>query len=161
MQAEGYVGAPLLDSNGRCLGLICAIARAPLANPKLAEAVLQIFAERASTELERQQTDERWRGFVIHGNEAIIRLDLEHPISLNAPENEQIDHYYQHAFVADCNNQAAALFGLTDAAGLIGARLEQISPRTDPEQMDRLRAFIREGYRFSQVERKLAGHTIC
>jgi len=160
LNAEGYVGAPLLDSNGRCLGLICAITRAPLANPKLAEAVLQIFAERAAAELERQQSEERWRGFVTHGNEAIVRLDLERPISLSAPEDDQIDHYYQYAFVADCNNQAAALFGLADAAGLIGARLERISPRADPQQTDRLRAFIRQGYRFSQVERKLAGRTI-
>ena len=165
--AEGYVGAPLLDSNGRCLGLICAITREPLANPKLAEAVLQIFAERAAAELERQQyeetlahTEERWRGFVTHGNEAIVRVDLEHPISLDAPEDEQIEHYYQYAYVADCNDQAAALFGLADAAALIGARLERISPRSDPEQMERLRAFIRHGYQFSQVERKLAGRTI-
>ena len=160
MGAQGYVGAPLLDSSGRCLGLICAITRRPLANPKLAEAVLQIFAERAAAELERQQTEERWRGFVIHGNEAIFRLDLEQPISLDAPEDEQIEHYYQYAFVADCNDQAAVLFGLPDAAGFIGARLEQIGPRADPEQVDRLRTFIREGCRFSQVERKLAGRTI-
>ena len=167
MDAQGYVGAPLLDTNGRCLGLICAITREPLANPKLAEAVLQIFAERASAELERQEyeealahTEERWRGFVTHGNEAIVRVDLEHPISLNAPEDEQIEHYYQYAYVADANNQAATLFGLADAAALIGERLERISPRADPEQMDRLRAFIQHGYQFSQVERRLAGRTI-
>ena len=39
------------------------------------------------------------------------------------------------------------------------ARLKK-SAAPDPEQMDCLRAFIREGYRFSQVERKLAGNTI-
>ena len=32
--------------------------------------------------------------------------------------------------------------------------------RSDPEQMERLRAFIRHGYQFSQVERQLAGRTI-
>jgi hypothetical protein len=65
--------------------------------------VLQIFAERAAAELERQQFEEalahgeeRWRGFVTHGNEAIVRVDLERPISVDAPEDEQIDHYYQY-----------------------------------------------------------------
>ncbi len=158
--AQGYVGAPLLDSSGRCLGLICAITRAPLANPKLAEAVLQIFAERASAEMERQQTEERWRGFVTHGNEAMFRLDLEQPISLDAPEDEQIEHYYRYAYVADCNDQAAAVFGLANAGQLIGARLEVVSPRQDAEQMERLRAFVRAGHRFSQVERKLGGRTL-
>jgi transcriptional regulator with PAS, ATPase and Fis domain len=160
LHAEGYVGAPLLDSNGRCLGFICAVTRAPLANPKLAEAVLQIFAERASAELERQRTEERWRGFVTHSNEAMVRLDLEQPISLKAPEEEQIEHYYRYAYVADCNDQAATLFGLANAAQLIGARLELVSPRQDAEQMQRLRAFVRAGHRFSQVERMLAGRTL-
>jgi formate hydrogenlyase transcriptional activator len=167
LAAQGYVGAPLLDSNGHCLGLICALTREPLANPKLAEAVLRIFAERAAAEMERQQyeealehTEERWRGFVIHGNEAIVRVDLEHPLRLDASEDEQIEHFYQHAYVADCNNQAATLFGLADATALIGERLERISPRDDPEQIERLLAFIREGHQFSQVERNLAGRTI-
>ncbi len=160
LNAEGYVGAPLLDSNGRCLGLICAITRAPLANPKLAEAVLQIFAERAAAEMERQQTEERWRGFVTHGNEAIFRLDLEQPISLDAPEDAQIEHYYRYAYVADCNDQAATVFGLPNAAALIGARLELVSARQDADQMARLRAFIRAGHHFSQVERPLGQRTL-
>ena len=119
MGAEGYVGAPLVGSNGRCLGLICAITRQPLANPRLAEAVLQIFAERAAAELERQEHEEalaraeqRSREFVTHGNEAMIRVALEQPISLDVSEDEQIEHFYRYAYIADCNDQAAVLFGL-------------------------------------------------
>jgi sensor histidine kinase regulating citrate/malate metabolism len=43
---------------------------------------------------------------------------------------------------------------------LTGERLERISPREDPDQFERLRAFVRTGHQFSQVERKLAGRTI-
>jgi transcriptional regulator with PAS, ATPase and Fis domain len=167
MGAEGYVGAPLTDSTGRCIGLICAITRRPLENPKLAEAVLQIFAERAAAELERKEyeealagTERRWHDFVTHSNEAVIHVVLEQPISMDATEDEQIEHFYHHAYVADCNDQAAALFGLAAATGLIGARLEMISPRADTEQIERLRAFVRAGWRFSQVERNFAGRTI-
>ncbi len=167
MGAEGYVGAPLVASNGVPLGLISAITCQPLANPKLAEAVLQIFASRAGAEMERLEheealarTEQRWRDFVTHSNEAMARIALKQPISLEAPEDEQIEHYYQHAFVADCNDQAAALFGFASAEGLIGAGLETISPRSDPEQMQRLRAFVKDGHRFSQVERVFAGRTL-
>jgi len=166
MGAEGYVGSPLVDSNGRCLGLICAITRRPFAKPQLAEAVLQIFAERAAAELERQEHEEalaraeqRWHDFVIHGNEAMVRVALEQPISLDASEDEKIELAYRYGYVVDSNHQAAALFGLDNAAGLIGARLETISPRLDPEQMERLRAFFRAGCRFSQVERIFSGRT--
>ena len=58
MDAQGYAGVPLVDSGGRWLGLICALTRRPLANPKLAEALLKIFAIRASSELERKNYEE-------------------------------------------------------------------------------------------------------
>lgn len=167
MGAEGYVGCPLLDSNGKCLGLICAVTREPLTNLALAEGALQIFAQRAAAELERKQyeealerTEQRWRDFVVHSNEAVLRVTLEEPVSKEVSEDEQIEHFHRYAYVADCNDQAAALFGLAGKEGLIGAPLEIISPRADPEQNHRLRVFIRDGWRFSQMERKMAGRTI-
>lgn len=167
MGAEGYVGAALLASNGNSLGLISAITCQPLANPKLAQAVLQIFASRAAAEMERVEhqemlarTEQRWRDFVIHGNEAMVRVAMKEPIALDAPEDQQVEHFYRYAYVADCNDQAAALFGLASATELIGAGLELLSPRSDPEQMERLRAFIKDGHRLSQVERPFAGRTL-
>jgi transcriptional regulator of acetoin/glycerol metabolism len=165
--AEGFVGSPLLDSSGRCLGLICAITQRALANPKRAEALLKIFATRASTELERKNyeealahSEERFRAFVVHGNEGVLWLKLEQPVSLDAPEDEQIEHYYRHAVVADCNDQAARLFGSASAEGLIGAPLEAITPRSEPGQMERMRAGIRSGWNSSQVERTLGGRDL-
>ena len=160
--AEGYVGSPMIDSSGRCLGLICAITREPLANPKLAETLLTIFAASAEAELERKNyedalahSEERFRAFVDHGNEGVMWIRLEQPISMDRPEDEQIEHYYRYGYVADCNDQAARLFGYSGAEALIGRRLEAVSPRADPEQIERLRAGIRNGWNFSQVERSL------
>ena len=165
--AEGYVGSPLIDSEGRCHGLICAMTRQPPANPKLAEAVLQIFAERATAELQRQEYEEalaraeqRSRDFVTHGNEAMFRFALEQPIPLNAAEDEQLERAYRYGYVADCNEQAAAMFGFASAAALSGARLEAISPRAEEDQNGRIRTFIRSGCRFSTMERTLAGRRI-
>jgi formate hydrogenlyase transcriptional activator len=160
-------GVPLVDSGGRGLGLICALTRRPLANPKLAEALLKIFAIRASSELERKNDEEalarseqRLRDFVERGKEAIVRVDLEQPIPLDLPEDEQIELAYRYGYVADCNDQAARLFDRNDASELIGARLESVAPRGDPEQIERLRAGFRVGWKNSQVERTLRGRTL-
>ena len=125
----------MVDSNGRCLGLIFAITKKPLENPKLAEALLAIFATRAGTELERKnyedalaRSEERFRAFVVHGNEGVLWINLEQPVSLDVPEDAQIEHYYRYAYVADSNDQAARLFGAASAEALIGARLEAVSP---------------------------------
>jgi formate hydrogenlyase transcriptional activator len=167
MGADGYTGSPMIDSNGRCVGLICAVTMRPLANPKLAEALLQIFAARAETELERKNyedalahSQERLRGFVSHGVEAIIRVEFKLPVPLDLPVERQIELLYEHGYVADCNDQAAQLFGRTRAEELIGAPIEAISPRSDPEQAERIRVGIRTGWSFSQVERTLAGRNL-
>jgi formate hydrogenlyase transcriptional activator len=165
--AEGYVGSPLIDSSGRCLGLICAVTRQPLANPKLAEALLQIFAAQAGAELERNNheaalahSEERFRTFIERSNEGVFWVKSERPVPMDLPEDEQIELYYQHAYVADCNDQAARLFGYARAADLIGARLEAVSPRSDPVQLERLRAGIRGGWQSSEVTRTLQGRKL-
>jgi formate hydrogenlyase transcriptional activator len=162
--AEGYVGSPLTDSSGRCLGLICAVTRQPLANPKLAEALLKIFAASAEAELARKnyedalaQSEHRFRALVENANEGVLWCKLEQPLSMDLPEQEQLDHFFKYSYVADCNDQAARIFGFTKAQELIGARLDVINERSDPAFMERLRAGIRSGWQASQLERTFQG----
>jgi len=161
MDIEGYVGSPMMDSSGRCLGLICALTRRPLASSTMAEALLQIFATRAVTELERKnyeealtRSDQRLRALVSHGTEAVVRVEFDEPIPLDLPEDQQIELIYRHGYVSDCNEQAIQLFGFGGRNELVGARLDEVTPRSEPGQMDRLRAGIRSRWQFSQVERE-------
>jgi formate hydrogenlyase transcriptional activator len=162
--AEGYVGSPMVDSSGRCLGLICAITRQPLENPRLAEALIKIFAVRAATELERKNYEEalahgeeRFRAFVEHSNEGVLWCKLEQPLSMDLPEDEQLAHFYKYSYVADCNDQAARIYGFAKAEDLIGARLDVITTRSDPAFVERLREGIRSGWESSRLERTFQG----
>lgn len=59
MAVESYVGVALHASDGRPLGILVIMHRAPLPDPTLAENLMRIFAVRAASELERrdQQQD--------------------------------------------------------------------------------------------------------
>ncbi|MBF0188604.1 MAG: response regulator [Magnetococcales bacterium] len=57
--AESYVGAPLIDSEGKPLGILAVLDVKPLDDLQLTESILEIFAGRAAAELERQVIDER------------------------------------------------------------------------------------------------------
>lgn len=57
IQAESYMGFPLIDSNGQILGLISVVSRQPIEDPDFMAHILQIFAARAAAELERQQAE--------------------------------------------------------------------------------------------------------
>jgi transcriptional regulator with GAF, ATPase, and Fis domain len=124
--------------------------------------VLQLCAVHAAAELERENyqkaltaSEKRLQALVTHGIEALLRVEFDCPIPLDLPENEQINQIYRYGFVADCNDQAARLFGRSSTADLIDARLETVSTLTDPDQMERMRAGVRSRWQFSQVERIL------
>ena len=167
--AAGYVGCAVNDSAGQCMGILVALTRDPLPEPKLAEALLQIFSIWAGAELERQRYDQalisserRLREFTTNTCEGIARIEFHPPVDLSArmSEDELIDCLYQYGVVADCNEQAAALFGMGSREGLIGAPLEAVNPRSAPDALDRMRAAIRSGFTFSEVERKLGDRAL-
>jgi PAS domain S-box-containing protein len=58
MQAEGYIGIRLEDSQGKALGVLCLLSREPLQNSEHVESLLSAFATRAAAELERQRARE-------------------------------------------------------------------------------------------------------
>jgi PAS domain S-box-containing protein len=102
-------------------------------------------------------SEKRLRALVTHGVEAVVRIEFEHPVSLDLPEDQQIELLYRYGYVADCNDQAAKLFGRSGSEQLIGARISVVSPPDDPDQTERLRAGIRSRWQFSQVERIING----
>ncbi|NKE73787.1 PAS domain S-box protein [Candidatus Manganitrophus noduliformans] len=55
---ESYIGAPLFDSAQHPLGLLSVMRRNPIGDVKTAESIVQIFAARAATELERKRAEE-------------------------------------------------------------------------------------------------------
>ncbi len=61
LQVEGYVGTSLRDSQGRVVGIMAAAYQRPLANPKFAETILQLFSTRTAAEIERKRTEEALR----------------------------------------------------------------------------------------------------
>lgn len=105
------------------------------------------------SELENlRSSEERYRAFVQLSSEGIWCCELEEPISIALPEDEQIDRYYAHGFLVECNDAMAKMYGLQSAGDLLGARLSDLLPRADPANVEYLRAFIRSGYRLADAE---------
>ncbi len=58
LKAEGYIGVPLRDKNGKPIGILCAISRQKLTLPSRIYEFMSIIAARASAEIERKQIEE-------------------------------------------------------------------------------------------------------
>jgi NO-binding membrane sensor protein with MHYT domain/nitrogen-specific signal transduction histidine kinase len=59
--AEGYVGTPLIDADGRAIGIMSVISASPLEDEAQARALLQIFAARVSGEMQHARTERELR----------------------------------------------------------------------------------------------------
>jgi len=84
LKAQAYVGQQLCDSSGETIGMIFVLFSQPLADTDFIVSTLQIFAARASAEIERQVSDTRIRqqaSLLDKAQDAIVVYDLEHHIT--------------------------------------------------------------------------------
>jgi PAS domain S-box-containing protein len=98
-------------------------------------------------------SEERYRQFVQQSSEAIWRFELDGIayVPTHLSEEEQINLFYKHLYLAECNDQMARMHGFASAREIVGARLETLLIRSKPENRDYLRQFIREGYRLADA----------
>jgi len=95
---------------------------------------------------------ERYREFVENSTEGIWRFELEEPVPVHLPEDEQVDAFYRLGFLAEANDAFARMYGFESGAELVGARLGDLLVRDDPANDAYLRALVRSGYRLSDAE---------
>jgi PAS domain S-box-containing protein len=110
------------------------------------------MSERRQAREALRQSEERYRAFIAQSSEGIWRFELEQPVDPALGESEQIELFYRHGYLAECNDAMARMYGLERADQLIGVRLGDLLVRSDPSNEDYLRAFIRAGYRLNDAE---------
>ena|GEM_PF-579517 len=108
--------------------------------------------EEKLVEEELRRSEERYRTFIDQSTEGIWRFELGVPMPTDLPEDEQIDHFYRHAYLAECNDAMARIYGFGSASDLVGARVGDLLPRSEPGNVEYLRAAARAGYRLKDGE---------
>ena len=101
---------------------------------------------------DRRRAEERYRSFIAQSSEGVSRLEIDPPVAITLPEDEQIDRLYSGARVAECNDAMARMYGYTEARELIGTPLSALHDVSDPANRDQICSFIRAGYRLSDSE---------
>ncbi|HEY6403129.1 MAG TPA: PAS domain S-box protein, partial [Blastocatellia bacterium] len=87
--------------------------------------------QRAKAVRDLRESDERYRAFIANSSEAIWRFEMEQPIPINLPEDEHIELAYKYCYLAECNDAMARFYGYETADQIIGARLDDLMPRSD------------------------------
>ena len=130
------------------------IANNLLAQPEVAGivATYRDITVRKRDREELRKSEERYSAFVEQSSEGIWCFELEQPLSIELSEDEQIEHFYQYAYLAECNNAMAQMYGFSSATEIVGLRLGEFLDRADAYNIEYLRNFIRSGYRLNNAE---------
>ncbi|HKS29128.1 MAG TPA: PAS domain S-box protein [Pyrinomonadaceae bacterium] len=133
---DGYY-SPLRNESGEVIGGV---------------AVIRDITEREEAEEALRASEERYRAFISNSSEGIWRFELEQPVSTSLSADEQIEHFYSHGYLAECNDAMARMYGFERAEEITGARLGDLLVRSDPQNAEYLQSFIAARYRLTDVQ---------
>jgi diguanylate cyclase (GGDEF)-like protein/PAS domain S-box-containing protein len=107
--------------------------------------------ERKQAEEELQRSQDRYIEFVKQIAEGVWRTELDEPMPITLSEDEQVNFFYEHSSVAECNDAMAQMYGFQSADEIVGRRGRDMFVPGD-EQVQFRRDFIRSGYRLREYE---------
>lgn len=101
---------------------------------------------------ERKKSEERYRTFVETISEGIWHCDLDRPIATNALPEIQASFILNHAYIVDCNDVVARVFGVDSPDELVGRHLGRLV-----RESGLIREFVEKGYRLRNAEYTFVG----
>lgn len=108
--------------------------------------------ERVEAEQALVRSEARYRAFVTQSAEGVFCAEIDHAPRADAPVREQIEAFFAHGVVGECNDAMAHMYGLSSASDLLGTPLNKLLVPEDPANWDFLTHFIRNGYRVTDAE---------
>ena len=98
------------------------------------------------------ESEERYRAFFALSSDGIWRFELDRPLPIDLPLDEQVNWAYEYGYLAECNDAMARQYGYDSAENLLGVRLGDLLIRDDPNNTEFVKTFIRSGYRLNDAE---------
>jgi PAS domain S-box-containing protein len=134
------------------LDLTAILIRNSQKSPLYGLAMIEDITERKLAEEALRASEERYRSFIVNSSEGIWRFESELPVETGLPPEEQLEIFYKHGYLAECNDAMARMYGYERADDLIGADFQLLRSVLSPAIRANARTFINNGYRLLNAE---------
>jgi PAS domain S-box-containing protein len=110
------------------------------------------ITDRKQIEASLRQNEERYRAFVVNSSEAIWRYELDQPLDLSLPLDDQVEHVYRHARIAEANDALARIYGKARGEDLVGRPISKMLSVDPTVARAHLRELAGAGFSVTNVE---------
>jgi len=104
------------------------------------------ITERRHAEEALRLSEANYRMFVSQSSEGIFCQELDRPIPVDLPEDEQVHRILHESYLGECNGALARMYGLS-TSDFAGKRLTDTLDPLDPVNIQLTRDYIRAGYK--------------
>jgi PAS domain S-box-containing protein len=104
------------------------------------------ITERKHAEEALERSESNYRMFIEQSSEGIFCQELDLPIPVDLPEEEQVQRILHQSYLAECNDALARMYGMSRAT-FVGKRLTETVDAENPVNMELTRDYVRGGYR--------------
>ncbi|HEY6837513.1 MAG TPA: EAL domain-containing protein, partial [Geobacteraceae bacterium] len=108
------------------------------------------ITDRKRSEEDVREKEERYRAFIAMSTEGIWRGDVEPPVSMELPTDEQVDAFVEGIRIQEANDAMARIYGFTQGEALVGRRVREFYDLADLREV--LKAFVANDYRLNELE---------
>jgi PAS domain S-box-containing protein len=129
------------------LDLTAVLVRNKRGMPLYGLAMVEDITDRKRTLEALQLSEERYRSFIVNSSEGIWRFEIENPIDTTLPGDEQLRLLRENAYLAECNDAFARMYGRHRAEDIIGSRFGDLTEISQPPTDVSLEALIGNNYR--------------
>src|SRR5258705_1507946 len=140
------------DGNVAWLDLTAVMIREKNGEPLYGLAMVENITDRKRALEALRTSEERYRSFVVNSSEGIWRLEVEKPIDISLPADAQIKLFRKHAYLAECNDAMARMYGHHRAEDMVGSRVTDFAPDASTANISSMRSFINNGYRLLDIK---------
>jgi PAS domain S-box-containing protein len=108
------------------------------------------------------EKERRFASYMANTREAVWRIDFDPPLSLQAPESQQVQDTFQTTVIVEANDAMARMYGHTEGRDVIGRPLADFMSQAEPENIEAVTVLVRNKFRVNDeltLEQKADGTT--
>ncbi len=97
-----------------------------------------------------EESEQRYKMFVQQSTEGIWRIELDKAIPVSTTVDEMVAYCMKNAYIAECNDAFAKMYGYENAANIIGMPLSKLLPKENPANLGYLYKFFTNNFKVSE-----------